>query len=185
MKQSNPNYQRLVSVLILVVGLIWIWFSADRKGLSIHRELPIPKQGFIAPDFTLRTLKGETIRLSDLRGQPVVVNFWASWCQPCRVEMPAMERAFKFYQAQGLIILAVNASNQDEAAQVQEFVNNLELTFSILMDQQGVAMSLYQVTALPTTFFIRADGVIQEVVIGGPMAEALLTSRMDQLLEGK
>jgi peroxiredoxin len=164
----------------------WIGFSADPDRLTHQgQSLALPKQGFFAPEFNLTTLTGEEVQLSNLRGRPVVINFWASWCQPCRTEMPAIEQAFQKYQAQGIEILAVNATSQDRLTEIQEFVTRLDLTFPILLDREGTVMETYQVSALPTTFFINADGIIEEVVIGGPMAEALLTSRMQRLLEGK
>ena len=103
---------------------------------------------------------------------------WAS------TEMPAIERAHQQYLIDDVIVLGINATNQDNLPQATAFVDSLSLTFPILLDQQGDVMALYRVTALPTTFFIDTDGVIQEVVIGGPMAEALLTSRMQNLVGG-
>jgi peroxiredoxin len=115
----------------------------------------------------------------------VVINFWASWCQPCRKEMPAIERAYLQYRSQGLVVLAVNATSQDNLSEAQDFIEALGLSFPVLVDPQGEVMSFYQVLALPSTFFIDAEGIIQDVVIGGPMAEALLTSRMERLVEGR
>lgn len=172
-----------LSGLVLLLGALWIGISADRTLGSTQGQIPLPRQGFLAPDFTLNTLEGETIALSELRGKAVVVNFWASWCGPCRQEMPDIEEVALDYQDQDLVILAVNATQQDRLEAVIEFVDTYNLTFPILTDDDGSLTRTYQIAAFPTTFFIGRDGVIQEVVIGGPMAEALLRTRVDALLE--
>lgn len=94
-----------------------------------------------------------------------------------------MQRVFEAYQAQGFIILAVNATSQDQMTSALEFAAEMGLTFPLLFDQSGEVSRLYQVQALPTSFFIDSQGIIQEVVVGGPMSEALLEIRVKQLLE--
>src|SRR3972149_5514020 len=97
---------------ILVLGLVWIGLSADRLGESTNGLTPAPQKGFLAPDFTLETMSGQKVTLSDLRGQVVVVNLWASWCGPCRLEMPAFKNIYEEYKGRGLVILAVNSTSQ-------------------------------------------------------------------------
>jgi len=177
-----PQRYKLVSVLILISGAIWISFSATFPGGNSNSRIPAPQQGFLAPDFSLQTFDGETITLSEFRGQPVLVNLWASWCGPCRQEMPAMERVYREYKGKGFVILAVNATNQDSISNARSFVNELGLSFPILLDREGLVSKLYHLRALPTSFFIDKNGMIQEVVIGGPMAEALLRTRVERLL---
>ena len=146
-------------------------------------EAPAPHQGFLAPDFTVQSLNGEEVSLSSLHGKPVLVNIWASWCLPCRKEMPALEKIFQVYQDEGFTILAVNATSQDKIDNVKAFVDEYQLTFPILLDEDSAIVNTYQVSAFPTTFFISADGMIQDVVVGGPMSEALLRSRVEHLLD--
>jgi len=177
-----PNTFRLVSIAVLILGLAWIGISATMPGGTDTPGIPAPQVGFLAPEFTLTTLDGSTIALADLRGQAVLVNIWASWCLPCRAEMPAMQTVYEDYASQGFTILAVNATNQDSQAKAAEFVSEHQLTFPILLDIDGQVSRLYQVSALPSSFFILPDGTIQEVVIGGPMAEALLRTRIENLL---
>ncbi len=110
------------------------------------------------------------------------MNFWATWCPPCRAEMPAMQRVFRDYEDRGLIVLAVNSINQNSLNAVGEFIEQYGLTFPILLDDQGVVANEYQIRSLPTTFFIDSKGVIREIVIGGPMSEALLRSRIENML---
>ena len=183
LQNLSPKIFRLASVAILALSAFWIGISASLPGGTASPGIPAPQTGFLAPEFTLTSLQGETISLADLRGQAVLVNIWASWCGPCRSEMPAMQTIYQEYTSQGFTILAVNATNQDSQAEAANFANEYNLTFPILMDTDGRVGELYQVSALPSSFFIRPDGTIQEVVIGGPMAEALLRTRVETLLQ--
>ena len=182
MKFLQQNGARLLYISVILLGLIWIKISALPAGASNEGKIAAPQAGFLAPDFKLETLDGQNVTLSDLRGKVVLVNLWASWCPPCRAEMPALESVYQKYKGQGLVILAVNSTIQDTAANAQSFVNQNQLTFPILMDVGGTVTRLYRIQSLPTSFFIGPDGVIREVVVGGPMAEALLISRVEKLL---
>ena len=175
----------IFSAIILLVAAGWIFITARNNDPDIILRNAFPKEGFLAPDFELQTLEGQQIRLSQLRGNPIIVNFWASWCQPCRIEMPAIQKAMDAHNDDGLIILAVNMTNQDDINQVRDFIQELDLQFNVLLDPKGEAGSAFRIAALPTTFFIRPDGIIEEVVIGGPMAEALLLSRVENLLDSR
>lgn len=172
-----------VAIAVLVVGAVWIGISAGLPGGTANPGIPAPQAGFQAPDFTLNTLDGAAITLSELHGQAVLVNVWASWCVPCRTEMPAMQAIYDEYASQGFTILAINATSQDSAANAADFINEYGFSFPILMDVDGEVSRLYQVSALPSSFFIRPNGQIEEVVIGGPMAEALLRTRVERLLQ--
>jgi peroxiredoxin len=183
MRLNQPVTVRLFYAFVLLAGLWWIWASAVPGGETTGGSIPAPQAGFLAPDFTLNTLDGEAVTLSDLRGQVVLLNIWASWCPPCRAEMPAMQRVWEEYRARGVVVLAVNSTVQDTPADALNFVTENSLTFPIPLDTGGEVTRLYRVSSLPTSFFIGADGVIREVVIGGPMAEALLRSRVEQLLK--
>jgi peroxiredoxin len=141
-----------------------------------------PVVGQPAPDFTLKTLDGQTVTLSDLRGQPVVINFWASWCAPCRLEMPALQQAYEARRAEGLVILAVNLTAQDRLAEVKTFVEELDLTMPILLDESGAVSELYRLLGLPTSIFVDGNGVIQRIHLG-PMVEAQITQFMAEILE--
>jgi cytochrome c biogenesis protein CcmG, thiol:disulfide interchange protein DsbE len=166
------------------LSLIWIYFSRLPTDSTPTPGKAAPHPGFAAPEISLLTLAGEEISLSDFRGHPVIINFWATWCPPCRAEMPAMQRAFLDYQDEGVIFLAVNSTSQDSVSAVENFIGQYGITFPILLDKEGDAMDSYQISSLPTTYFIDRSGIIREVVIGGPMAEALLRTRIDKLLIG-
>ncbi|QHS21504.1 TlpA family protein disulfide reductase [Virgibacillus sp. MSP4-1] len=120
--------------------------------------------GNIAPDFELKTLDGETVQLSDFRGQRVMLNFWASWCPPCRAEMPDME---KFYQNKDVKILAVNLTQTESGIQdVRDFVKEFDLSFPILLDKESNVASTYQIQPIPTSYMINSEGVISFKTLG-------------------
>jgi cytochrome c biogenesis protein CcmG/thiol:disulfide interchange protein DsbE len=175
------KYWTTFAILLLAISAGWIWLSRATSDETTQGKIPAPQKGFLAPDFSLTTTNGETIALSDLRGQAVLLNFWASWCTPCRAEMPAMERTFQEKKSQGYTVLAVNSTSQDNPNDAVNFASEQNLTFPILLDNQGAVSKLYQVRALPTSFFIDRQGVIQEVVVGGPMSEALLNIFADKI----
>lgn len=124
-----------------------------------------PRVGHLAPDFVLTTLDGREVRLSDYRGHVVFLNFWATWCGPCKVEMPAMERLYRDYRRQGFVILAVS-SDPEGAAVTGPFRDSLGLSFTIAHDPDVVVMRMYGVRALPHTFLVDRRGVITHQVFG-------------------
>jgi cytochrome c biogenesis protein CcmG/thiol:disulfide interchange protein DsbE len=175
--------RRIIYLIILMVGFAWIFISADKSGASTSGKIPAPQQGFLAPDFELTTPKAETVKLSDLHGQAVLVNLWATWCPPCRAEMETIEKIYQEYQDQGFTVVAINMTYQDEPLGVMPFVNEHRLTFPILLDETGATAMAYQLKSLPTSYFINRQGIIREVVIGGPMSEALLRTRIEDILK--
>ena len=162
---------------------MWIFLSTDKSHTSTSATVAVPQQGFLAPEFELTTSTGETIKLSDLRGQAILVNLWATWCPPCRAEMKSIEKVYKEYKDQGLVVLAVNMTYQDDPQKVMPFVTEQGLTFPILLDPTGDMAHAYQLRSLPSSFFIGRDGIIHEVVMGGPMAEASLRTRVEDILK--
>lgn len=178
----QPIQHRIVYTIILLLGLIWILASADKIVISTSENIPAPQQGFLAPDFELKTPAGETIKLSDLRGQAVLINLWATWCPPCRAEMQTIEKVYNEYKEQGFTVLAVNMTYQDDPLAVVPFLDEQGLTFPVLLDETGEMAHAYQLRSLPSSFFVDRDGIINEVVIGGPMAEALLRTRIEDIL---
>jgi peroxiredoxin len=179
----QPIQRRALYITILVAALAWIFLSADRAGTSTAGEIPAPREGFLAPDFSLQTPEGETVTLSELRGQAVLVNLWATWCPPCRAEMPAIQKLYEEYKDQGFMVLAVNMTYQDNPQAVLPFTQENNLTFPILLEETGEMARKYELRSLPSSFFINRKGTIQEVVIGGPMSEALLRTRIESILE--
>jgi cytochrome c biogenesis protein CcmG/thiol:disulfide interchange protein DsbE len=128
---------------------------------------PSPLVGKQAPDFTLPTLDGIEVSLSQFHGQPVLINFWATWCLPCREEMPELVRSYEAHKSEGLMILGLNLTYSDTLPGVQEFVNEFHLTFPVLLDKDGkVAERLYPLPGVPTSIFINRDGTIERVQVG-------------------
>ncbi len=170
---------RLFSFLILGLGLIWIAINADLNYRSTSGQIPAPRQGFLAPDFTLKTVQGEVVSLRELRGQVVVLNFWASWCLPCRAEMPILQRIAEEYASQGVVVLGVNSTAQDIPGDVTAFLERHGITFPIVLDLEGKVTRLYEIHSFPTTFFVGPDGVIRAVTIGGPISEVALRAQIE------
>ena len=120
-----------------------------------------------APDFTLNDLKGEPRSLSDYLGQAVVINFWTTWCAPCREEMPALQLAYDKFGEEGFMVLAINMTQDDHPELIPLYLDELGLTFPVLLDSSGLAsVSLYRIIGLPTSLFIGRDGIIREIFIG-------------------
>ncbi|MGB2895200.1 MAG: TlpA disulfide reductase family protein [Anaerolineales bacterium] len=180
---QDPVRWPLVVVGAAIVGGFWIWASAVPVDATTGGLIPSPREGFLAPDFTLESLAGDQISISDMRGKVIVLNLWASWCPPCRAEMPALQRVYQENHGRGLEVLAVNITAQDNLTAVEDFVQEFNLTFPILLDTSGKVGKAYLMRAFPTTFFIDQMGVIQRVIVGGPMSEITLQSTVDRLLE--
>ena len=179
----QQTQRRMLYSFILLLGLTWIFMSADKSGNSTAGKIPSPHKGFLAPDFELKTPAGEIIKLSELRGQAVLINLWTTWCPPCREEMPTLEKIYNEYKDQAFIVVGVNMTYQDEPQAVMPFVKEHGLTFPIVLDETGKVGNAYQLKSLPTSYFINRDGIIEEVVIGGPMVEAVLRTRIEKILK--
>lgn len=177
----NFTQRIILYILLLIAGAAWTVLSMDP--LIGSAQAPAPQSGFAAPDFTLNTPTGETYTLSELKGNAVLVNLWATWCPPCRAEMPAIQKIYDEYRQEGLIVLAINMTSQDNALNITPFVAQYGLDFPILLDETGEVASAYQLRSLPSSYFIDRAGIISEIVIGGPMSEALLRTRIEKILE--
>lgn len=165
-----------VSVLILFLPLGGLIIS--REGFSHRQKAPaITEDDFLkklniekldsrvsAPDFTLKDLHGNLVSLKDLRGKVVFLNFWATWCPPCRLEMPTMEKLHKELGGRGLVILTINF--QEGPEEIKEFFREHGLTFTTLLDRKSKVFGLYQAWSLPTTYLINKRGEIVGRVIG-------------------
>ena len=157
--------------LVVVIGGLFTWreLLADDgeagTALGVAAESLKVEVGEPAPDFTLETPSGELVSLSDFRGQVVVLNFWATWCTPCRAEMPEFQALWAEHEVAGdLMVLAVNL--QESKAQVDGFVEDFGLTFPVVLDASGEVLDKYGLPGLPGTFFIDADGVLRSRVLG-------------------
>jgi len=179
----SPNAWRRLMLITLVVGSLWIYLSrAPLDTLAQQNRLEVAMTGFLAPDFTLTALDGSTVQLSALRGQPVIVNFWATWCGPCRAEMPELEQVWQKYQQDGLMLLGVDEG--ESPATIERFRQTVvNVSFPLLLDTRSQVGALYGVRAMPTTFFIDGEGRIQDIKVGGPMDMAMLMDGVNKIVE--
>ena len=175
---------RLVWALTLVavglLGLGWISYSKESTILvsadSGLTEAAIA--GYLAPQFTLKNTFGEEVSLADFRGQPVVLNFWASWCPPCRAEIPHFQDASTKYNGQAVIL---GVDQGEPLSVVGDFGAAFGVTYPLLLDSDNSVSRDYGVVALPKTVFIDSDGVIRELFTG-IVNRAILQDRIEKLL---
>lgn len=134
-----------------------------------------------APDFTLKSLEGSNLRLEEYRGQVVLLNFWASWCGPCRQEMPILDKLHQRYEDTGFAVLGVNV--EGEAAPAQKIVDKTNVTFPVLIDDAQATSKLYDLKAMPSTVVIDRDGVVRYIHLGyKPGDEAKYVEVVKQLI---
>ncbi len=181
---KSRGFWGLVILLALVLGGAWIFYSqavtsGGVTGGDAAALAPAPVAGHPAPNFELKTLKGETLKLSDFQGKPVVVNFWATWCGPCRAEFPDFQEA-SVENADDLVIIGVNSTASDQVEWVEDFVAEMGATFPIVLDEEGQVSETYQIRGLPTTIFVDRDGIVNEVFTG-PVNKAYIESKLPEL----
>jgi cytochrome c biogenesis protein CcmG, thiol:disulfide interchange protein DsbE len=145
-----------VGVLAVVFGIVWLQSSKYEP----------PKIGKVAPEFALVDLDDKPVRLSDYRGKVVFLNFWATWCKPCREEMPSMEVLHKNFAKDGLVVLAVSIDRVTTTKDIPPFIKSMNLSFPVLIDSWGKTDMPYKRMGVPETFIIDQQGVIREIVIG-------------------
>jgi peroxiredoxin len=138
---------------LIAVLLLGCTSKASQSGLQVGTQ-----KGQLAPEFELEDLSGQSVKLSDYRGQVVLINFWATWCGYCRTEFPEIQRAYEGNHDKGFVVLAVNV--QDRKQSVQAYVQELGLTFPVLLDPFGRASGPYKARGLPTSYFVDQQGVI-------------------------
>jgi len=139
------------------------------------------KPGELAPEISLKSLTGDQIVLSKLEGHPVIINFWATWCGPCREEFPALVRKYKQYQGQGLVVIGVNFQDENTDEGVLTFMRNTLVNFPIVRDVDERVGRMYRINGLPTSYFVDKSGVIRDRVVGGPMTDDFLDKQFAKI----
>ena len=150
----------VVSAMLLAVGLLLPPLDDARAGQTLT-ELPA---GVVAPDFELLDTEGNRHRLSDYRGRPVIINFWTTWCPPCREEIPSMNRAWRILEQEGIAMLAINMGEDEDTIFI--FTADYPADFPMLMDRSGEVIEEWPVKGLPTTYVVAPDGTIAYRAIG-------------------
>ncbi len=202
-KSSNKNQQIAIGVIIVGLALAavaaFLYFSGDSggnsgvagdtgnipDGLAVATLVGIkntgsqPTKGNPAPNFGFRYSDGSSYTLADFKGQPVIVNFWATWCPPCRREMPSLVNAYETHKDDGLMIIEVDVAEKPEA--VAQFVQEYNMTMPVALDQRQEVTRLYRTDSFPTSIFIDKDGIIQVRWIGY-MAEDQLATNLKTIL---
>jgi peroxiredoxin len=173
-------------VLVFMGGIVWISLSpgliAGTGAGETATELEAAAvAGHPAPEFELKTLEGQTIRLSDFKGQPVLVNFWATWCGPCRAEFPDFQKAW-VDNADKLAIIAVNHTTLDQREQIKPFLDEFGVTFEVVLDETGDTAKAYRILGMPTSIFIDRNGIVNEVFTG-PINKSYIESKLSELSE--
>ena len=156
-----------ILVAVVVAGMVFAGCSSDGTidctpdGVE-ERAAP----GYLAPGFELDNLDRESIALGSLRGRPVMLNFWATWCGPCRFEMPFIQEVHEdsAWLEKDLLILAVNFG--ESASQARRFMDEFDFTFTVLLDSNETVAMKYNIPGIPTTFFIGKDGIIKDIKVG-------------------
>lgn len=164
-----------------------IVLETEEPPTATHTPLPVAAVTAGAPDFTLESLFDDSspISLSDYAGRPVILNFWASWCVPCREEMPALQNVYEQYQDDGLVLLGINQTYIDNLQAARDFVEELDLSFPSVRDDTGdVSEREYRVLGLPTTVFITAEGKIAYVQVG-QLSQGQIAEYSQRLVAGE
>lgn len=165
--------RRIIIALLFITVLIGLFtsltFSADN----------------VAPDFELKDLEGKRVSFKDFKGKVVLLNFWATWCAPCRAEMPSLENLYRSFKGKGLVVIGVSVDNSDNS--VRSFVRQKKITFPILLDsKKEVSFDDYGVIGLPVTFLIDQKGIIVEKVFGERQWDSEeIKEKIKRLLEGR
>ena len=172
----KPTLWKIIRIIGMLFLTLWVMGSAFLHRPSAEEAITSPAEGFFAPDFTLPDSNGQHYSLADFRGRPVVLTLWASWCSPCKAEMPTFNQVYEEFGAEQGMILGVNVTIQDNLQDVNQFVADNALSFPILLDQNGDVAALYHLRGLPMTFFITPQGKIDQVFVGGPLSAATVRS---------
>jgi peroxiredoxin len=176
--------KRIVLLLSAIICLSTAFMVAIQVGLPVRAEYTgyltgdgqaiAPEINAYTPPFELQTIDGTTLDLQSLRGQPVLINFWATWCEPCRIEMPSLQAIYDTYKDRGLRLIAVNLGESLETART--WIQQMNLTFDVVLDPTAKIASLYQLRGQPSTYVVSPSGIISQIFFGSTSKAALETA---------
>jgi peroxiredoxin len=175
-RRKVKRAKALLLLLFVVLAVTAAGLSCAPPGTAASERSPVTgwQIGNVAPDFTLADIDGKSVSLSDYRGKPVLINFWATWCPPCVQETPFLQQIYDQQAGKGLVFLAVNI--EENPAKVREFFAKNTLSLPVLFDFTGSTTSKYGVSSIPSTFFVDGSGVIRRKVVGAfPSVKAIET----------
>ena len=173
------------AILPVILTLVLLVTACSAGSEPLDGESPTaPVEGAqignLAPDFQLQNVDRQTVSLGNLQGKPVLINFWATWCPPCRDEMPYIQEIYEEWSDKGLVVLAINLG--ESSSKAEEFMQSYNLSFTVLLDTKQDVAQRYNITGIPTTFFIDKDGIIQDKVIGAFQNKAQIENRLSKIM---
>ncbi len=157
----------ILSFVLIALYAILILFKETPTNRQSKVEIPLTrlKNEILAPDFKLSDLDGEMYSLANYRGKPLIINFWATWCPPCRAELPSMNRAWEKIKDEGINMVAINVGESEDT--VFAFMGEYPIAFTVLLDETGEIINQWSVKGLPTTFILNKEGKLMYRAIGG------------------
>jgi peroxiredoxin len=178
----NKVSKAILPVILTLVLLLAGCFAGPEPpdGKSPTASVEGTQVGNLAPDFQLQNLDGQTVSLGNLQGKPVLINFWATWCGYCVDEMPYIQEIYEEWSDKGLVVLAINIG--ESSSKAEEFMQSQNLSFTVLLDTKQDVAQRYNVTGIPTTFFIDKDGIIQDKVIGAFQNKTQIENRLSKII---
>jgi peroxiredoxin len=165
-----------ISSAFIVINWVGLPARAEFTGFTATNGRRVaPEVNAYAPPFALKTLDGTTLNLGSFRGYPILINFWATWCEPCRNEMPSLQGVYEAYKDRGLRIVAVNIGETSETARI--WIQQMKITFDIVLDPTAKIASLYQLRGQPSTYVVSPSGIISQIFFG-PITESALETAL-------
>lgn len=174
---GNKMRTLLPIILIVVVLVSGCGSSTPTSTTAVSEGINI---GDRAIDFQLQTLDGKTVKLSDFRGKPVLLNFWTTWCPPCRFEVPFLQQINDSYAAKGLVMLAVDVG--ENSTIIKNFMTSLNVSLTVPMDTDGKVAKAYSITTIPRTFFIDKNGIIRQIIPGAFPDKAAIENELKKIM---
>ncbi len=174
MNKPNRTPLRAAVLAVVLAALVFAVYS------SLNKNPATVKVGDEAPNFSLQQLDGEPVKLSDLRGKAVLLNFWGSWCKPCKSEMPAIEKIYQKNKDKGFVVVGVNIG--ESPIVVKQFAEQVGVTFPLWLDQKREITQLYKIGPIPTSFFIDRNGKVADYFIG-QMTESIMAEKVAKILQ--
>jgi len=180
LKQALPLILSAMAILV-GVALILLPSVASPSIAKTARAGQLPKEGETPLDFELKTLSGDKVKLSDLRGSPVLINFWATWCGPCKEEMPLIVEQYNWNKGRGLRVLAIDSVAFDNLDDIHKYVDQFKMTFDVVLDEEDKVSLDWAIMGLPSSIFIKPDGTVAAVKVG-QMSSAQLNEYLRLIL---